>query len=289
MNIQDLIMFAVNASIMLMVLSLAFGTRPEDATYLLRHPRELARSLISMIVVMPVVVVLLWLIFPIHPAVAAALLSVAVAPVPPILPKKQLKAGGRASYAMGLLTASALLSIITVPFTIWLLGICFNINAHVPLSTILKIILSSVLLPLSVGMAIKYVVPAFAERLAQPAMLLANGLLVISFLPLLAHVWPTFVTLIGEGVLLAILAFTLAGLAAGHMLGGPDPDDRTSLALATASRHPAVSMAIIHTNGWYEKEAIAVTLMALVLSGIIALPYLHWRKKPPTYGAPKAV
>jgi BASS family bile acid:Na+ symporter len=52
------------------------------------------------------------------------------------------------------------------------------------------------------------------------------------------------ISLVGNGTILALGAFTLAGLAAGHLLGGPNRDDCTVLALATASRHPGVALAI---------------------------------------------
>jgi BASS family bile acid:Na+ symporter len=42
---------------------------------------------------------------------------------------------------------------------------------------------------------------------------------------------------------LIIAAVAAIGLAIGHWLGGPNPDDRTVLALSTASRHPAIALA----------------------------------------------
>lgn len=53
---------------------------------------------------------------------------------------------------------------------------------------------------------------------------------------------PALVSLIDSGTLAAITAFILAGLAAGHLLGGPKPENRTVLALATVSSHPAVAL-----------------------------------------------
>ena len=42
--------------------------------------------------------------------------------------------------------------------------------------------------------------------------------------------------------LLAFAAFTLAALATGHLLGGPDAGERTALAVACASRHIGLAL-----------------------------------------------
>ena len=68
------------------------------------------RSLASMLLVMPVLAVLMALSFDLTTAVEAALLAAALSPVPPILPNKQIKAGGESSYVVALLTTTALVS-----------------------------------------------------------------------------------------------------------------------------------------------------------------------------------
>jgi hypothetical protein len=50
------------------------------------------------------------------------------------------------------------------------------------------------------------------------------------------------------GLLIRSTVLIIAGMAVfgpivGHALGGPDPDNRTVLALSTTSRHPAIALA----------------------------------------------
>jgi hypothetical protein len=71
----------------------------------------------------------------------------------------------------------------------------------------------------------------------------------------------------------------VVGLAAGHLLGGPDAEDRTVLALSTASRRPAIAMAIAHTNFPEQTLAMAAVLLYLIVDAIVALPYLNWTKR----------
>jgi bile acid:Na+ symporter, BASS family len=72
----------------------------------------------------------------------------------------------------------------------------------------------------------------------------------------------------------------LIGLAAGHLLGGPDPGDRTVLALATCTRHPGIAMAIAALNFPEQKTAVmAMGLLHMIIGGIVAIPYTVWSKR----------
>ena len=103
-------------------------------------------------------------------------------------------------------------------------------------------------------------------------------LLVVAFVPVLIAQWRAIVALVGDFTLLATVAFVLVGLAVGHFLGGPDPDQRTVLALSTATRHPAVAMAIAHDA--HDKHAVlAAILLILLVGGIASVPYVQWRRR----------
>jgi BASS family bile acid:Na+ symporter len=68
------------------------------------------------------------------------------------------------------------------------------------------------------------------------------GLLVVASIPVLIMEWPTIRSLLGDGTVVAAVLLSALGLLVGHLLGGPDPENRTVLALATVSRHPGVAL-----------------------------------------------
>jgi bile acid:Na+ symporter, BASS family len=84
----------------------------------------------------------------------------------------------------------------------------------------------------------------------------------------------TVLALVTDGTILGLGGFALAGLIIGHVLGGPEPADRRVLALATASRHPAVAMAIAHTNFPDQRLAGAAVFLYVVLAAILCGLYL---------------
>ena len=102
-------------------------------------------------------------------------------------------------------------------------------------------------------------------------------LLALILVVLAARLSQAMIGLIGDGTLLAIVVVALIGIAVGHLLGGPDEDNRTVLALTTASRHPAVALAVAGFAG--QALAPAAVLLALVVTALAAVPYSAWRRR----------
>lgn len=288
MDPATLLMIAIKASILLTVLALGLEASWRDAVFLFRRPILLGKSLLSMNVLMPVLAAGLAARFDLPVPVKVALVALAISPVPPILPKKQLKAGGHESYAIGLLVAIAVLSIVIVPFMVSWFAAAFGRVAEISPLVVAKAIAASVLAPLAIGIVIREWRPAWAARIARPVGLVGTVLLFASALPLLWTAWPAIHALFGNGNVLLIAAMAASGLAIGHLLGGPDPDDRTVLALSTASRHPAVALAIGVAAGEESQKAMAAVLLYMLVAIIVSIPYVAWRKRS-TAHAPVSV
>jgi BASS family bile acid:Na+ symporter len=279
MDLATVISLALKTSILMTVFSLALNATMDDALYLFRRPSELVRSLLSMNVIMPLFASALAVAFNLHQAVEIALIALAVSPVPPILPKKELKVGGHASYAIGLLVVAGVLAIVFVPVAVGLLGRVFDRSAHISVATIAQLVLFTVLLPLAAGIAVRHFAPASADRIARPISLVAAVLLIASALPIVFTAWPAITSLIGNGTIIAIAAFVIFGLAVGHLLGGPEEEDRTVLALSTASRHPGIALAIASASFPGQKLVLGAVLLYLIVNAVVSLPYLNWRRR----------
>jgi bile acid:Na+ symporter, BASS family len=130
------------------------------------------------------------------------------------------------------------------------------------------------LVPLIFGIALHQLAPTFAERAAKPVAQVADVLLLIAVIPILIRVWPAVFSLVGNGTVLIMLVIAMLALASGHLLGGPDPDDRGVLALASSARHPGI--AIAHLNFPDQKLAPAAVILYLLVSAIVTAPYLKW-------------
>jgi BASS family bile acid:Na+ symporter len=279
MSPNAFILPAIKASLVLTVLGVGLHSTPSDAAYLFRHPRMLAKTIFSMNIVMPLLALWLAIVFSLEPPVKLALIALAVSPVPPFLPNKVTKSGGKPSYNIGLLTATSMLAIVIIPISIRLIGMLFSIPVRMPWQTVAKLVGATILVPLTVGIGVRQLAPSIANRIERPTTVIASALLVASFLPILFMAWPDIRLLIGDGTLAAIVAITLAGLAVGHLLGGPNHEDRVVLALSTASRHPAVAIAIATAALPSVQLVGAAVLLTLVVCAVISLPYSVWSRR----------
>ena len=279
MSLATLIPLVLKFSIMLMVFAIGLKATFADTLYLFRCPRKLLRALVSMFVVMPLFALLLDYTFQLNPPLKIALIALAVSPIPPFLPTKAMKAGGREDYTIGLLTATAVLSVVVIPLMMELVERISGVPLQMRARDVAALVLSSVLVPLLLGMGVRYLWSSFAERAAKPIATFAIVMLIVPCIPILFTSVRAVLALVGDGTLIALAAFALVGLIVGHLLGGPDPENRAVLALATSSRHPAVALAISHVNFPNQKLAGALVLVYLILSTILAAPYLNWAKK----------
>jgi bile acid:Na+ symporter, BASS family len=279
MSLAQLIPIALNVSMGLVVLALGLHAHPRDAAYLLLRPGLLLRSILSMNVIMVAFAALLVAVLRLQPFIEIAIVALALSPVPPFLPKSQTKAGGSTSYVVALLLGAAVGSIIIVPFGIHAIGRIYGLTTAVPLRTVVPIVAITVILPLVLGMIVNRAEPALAARLAGPVSKLGMALLVVAFLPLLIADLPLIVAVVGDGTLAILALFTLVGVGVGHLLGGPDADDRSVLALATGTRHPGVALAIAAMTFPQVKAVAAVVFWHLVVAVIVTVPYVKRRNR----------
>ena len=278
MSTQRLIFIGLAASALLNLFSIGLKASLQDATYLFRRPGELVRVLLAMNVLMPVFAVALISIFDFHPAVKIALVALSVSPIPPPLPAKMEKAGGTDSYVIGLHVAIGLLAIIFVPLAMQIIGLVRGVDLHMTIAPVAKVVFISVLIPLAVGIGVHKLAPALSERVAKPIAGISGIGVVVCIVAMWISAAPAMWSLIGNGTVIALLAFVLVGLAIGHLLGGPVPENRTSLAISTASRHPGVALLLAQANFPAEKLATAAVLLYLIVMAVGSIPYLVWTK-----------
>ena len=279
MTLQKLIPIVLQVSVLLTVFAIGLRASLQDATYMFRNPGKLVRALISMNVLMPLFAVVLISVFNLTPAVRIALVALSLSPIPPLLPNKLVKEGATDSYGIGMLVALALLAIIIVPIGLEIVEIVRQVPLGIKMSSIAKVVFITALLPLGIGILVHFFLPHLAERAAKPVSQIAGIALLLSFLAILIAAAPAIWTLVGNGTVIALAAFVLVGLAIGHLLGGPARENRKSLAISTASRHPGIALALAVANFPEEKLVLAAVLLYLLVNAVFSIPYFLWLKR----------
>jgi BASS family bile acid:Na+ symporter len=278
MDLKQLVILSLQVSIIATLLGFGLNTRATDLLALLRRPGLLARALLSVFVIMPIVAIALvqWFEFP--STVEVVMIALAISPVPPLLPQREGKAGGSVSFGLGLMAMLALVAIIAVPTIVAVLERVYARSFVMPSSAIAGIVLKAVLAPLALGMIIRATLPALADRLGRVAEIASRMLLPVAVLVLLlgtaTQIWQAAV----PSAIVALTLFTVAGLAIGHVLGGPDPDHSVVLALSTACRHPAIALTIATAN-FPDQRFAGTILLYLIVNAIVAIPYVTWLRR----------
>ncbi|HEY2024517.1 hypothetical protein [Paraburkholderia sp.] len=271
----ETLMVLLKVSIAVLIAGVGAGTSPSELTYLWRRPGLLLRSLTAMYLVVPAVAFGLVLIIPVEPGVKAAMLVLAVSAGAPLLPRR-LKNLNSQQYIFSLLITSSLVAIVAVPVWAAMLDAYFDATVELSLRTVVSDIAEAVLLPIMIGMAARAMFPSWSERLSDRVLMIAGVVLAASGVVLLVVHREHLVGLTLPGVL-ALAALMIFALFIGHLFGGPEPDNRSALAIACATRH--VGIALIVATEFVGAKTLVLVIAYFVTAFTVSSIYLTWRRR----------
>ena len=279
MDARQLIVLALQVSIIGTVFSFGLNTTHADFRYLFGRPSLLFRSLLAVLIITPLMAIVLVQVFEFQRAAEIALVALAISPLPPLLPRKESRVAGNASYGLALMALLALLSIVTLPISIKVLEqVVVGRPLNVPTAAIARMVSVAVLLPLLVGMTVRATLPAVAERIEPVITLVAKILLTLAAVALFAGLWRAILGAIGGGAIAGMVAFVVVALAIGDLLGQPEREHSIVLALSAASHHPAIALAIVSANVPNEQFAGTI-LLYLLVNLVFGGLYIAWRHR----------
>ena len=287
MDLKQIIILTLQISIVATVFGFGLRATLDDLLYVVRRPRLFARSLIAMLVVMPVIAIILARNFDFPRNVEIALVTLAISPAPPLLPNRERSAGALISYGLGLIVTIGLLSIVLVPLSMALIGWIFGVPLGVSPAAVAPVMLMMLVGPIALGVVVRRWRPDLAARIAGPITTVALVLLLIPSLLMLVAAAPIVWRLVGNGTVLALSLFVAIGLAVGHLFGGPDPEHAAVLALSTACRHPVLAMTIASSN-FPDERFGGVIVLYLLVNMILSIPYIVLQKRRVATAAPAA-
>jgi BASS family bile acid:Na+ symporter len=272
-----LLLTLLKASIAVLILSIGMSATIDDLTFLWRRPILLLKSTVAMYVVIPVVVVLMTRLLSLPPKTELALMVLAICAGAPLLPKKLIKFGGDPAFVFSLVATTSVFAVVTVPASLYLLENFIHIDSAMATPVqVAHVIFKSFLLPLGLGMAIRWALPERSERIGDLLMKIAGTAMALAGLVILA-VGLRLVVAVGLPTILAFGGFALAAIVIGHLFGGPDELNRTSMAVACASRHIGLALLIAaHAPG---RETLALVVAYLLASAIVSILYVRWMMK----------
>lgn len=246
----------------LMVVSLGYQTSPGDANLLIYRPLFFTRALLAIFVVVPGFALLVTRLLPNEPVIRFAIIGLAVSPVLPTLPLKQVKLGAERDYAVGLLVWASIGALVATPLWVRLASKTLNLDAAISVPEVAEIIALAVGPPLAFGMALRIGLGPNSLPIGNCARAVGSVLMTVRLAVALISTWPTIAKLLGNGAVALMAIIVALSLFAGNMLGRDQRKNQSALELATATRHPGAAMAIARSDfADQQHSAIAAVLL----------------------------
>jgi predicted Na+-dependent transporter len=277
---------AALVSLTLFTIMFALGVGLQlDAIAQLRHrPALVIRVLIGSCVLVPLVALVLMklpLSFALSKSARFGIALMAACPSAPLTLRKAGKTGGDRQLAAVLQACAAVAAIVSIPLLADLFRASFGIDGWDirPREVALQVGQAQVL-PLLAGLLLRRWKPEWVARLQGPLDKLANGLFLLLIVLVLIKAGPLLVPFVASnGLALGFMAVMVAAaLAIGFLLAGPEPRERTTVALVTSMRNPGLALLFATTYG-AEMPGLKLAVLAyLLVTVLLSIPFLRWQK-----------
>jgi predicted Na+-dependent transporter len=273
--VAETVLFLLKLSIAVLIACVGAGTSVSEIGYLWKRPGLMFRSLTAMYLLVPLVACCIVLAAPIDRGVKATLLTLAVSAGAPLLPRRLDKLDSH-PYIFSLLMMSSLVAIVAVPLWAAALSAYFDVAVDLSLRSVTANIGKTILLPILLGMGLRFAFPATSERWSNRVMSVAWIVLAVSGILLLILHRDHLAGLTWQGIG-ALVALMIAGLVIGQILGGPDPNDRAALAIACSARH--IGIALVVAAEFVGPRTLVLVVAYFVTSFAVAGVYFALRRR----------
>jgi BASS family bile acid:Na+ symporter len=278
--------FKITVGVIIPITSLATGLRAAlvDPFWLLKRPALLLRSLLAILILVPLGT-FLFLEGLRPPELVEAGLLVTIVSIgigPPAIFKQTRAAVADISYEIELNVILLLLAVVFIPTVVTVVGRYFHRELYLGASAVGKLVLTRSLIPLVIGIGVARLLPRVARPLGRIAGPLVQIVLLALIVVALAATWRGLFDLGARGWLLCAAVATGA-LAIGHLCGGREAAQRRVLATFSAMRFPGLALLIASVIP-AGKKVIPVVLAYTLCSAVCLAIYgalLNRRQRRP--------
>jgi BASS family bile acid:Na+ symporter len=267
--------FRIVAGIVIPLASLATGLRAVsvDPFWLLERRSLLLRSLLAILVLVPLGTIAFLLAIPASPLVKTGLTVsiLAIGIGPPAAFKRTRAVEANVAYEIELNVVLLILAIAFIPAAVALLGAYLHLPLRLNAARVAGLVLTRALIPLAVGVLVARLLP----RVATPLARIAGPVVQIALLLLVAvaavATWRGLLAL-GAQAWAICAAVALGTMVVGHLCGGPDPLQRRVLATFSSMRFPGLAL-LIASIAPLGKQVVPVVLAYAISSFVLVALY----------------
>jgi bile acid:Na+ symporter, BASS family len=277
MRVDAIINLVAAVALFFMMVAVGLGLSIWDLLKVARDWRLALRAGIANYLLVPAAAVGLLFLFQPEPMVAAGFLIAVICPGAPFAPVLTAIAKGTAATAVGVMAilagSSAIIAPLLLRFLLPLVAGRGDLTIN-PMKIITTLIMSQ-FLPLFLGLALHHAKPRLAERLQSPL----NRFSTLLNLGLVTLILVAQFKLLQQIRLSGYLGMSImvgATLFAGWLLGGPDSNQRKTMAITTSARNVGVALVIVASSFPGTPVVTAATAFALFQIIAVVLVAVAW-------------
>jgi len=166
---MDILLAFTSVTVFTLMLTIGVGQTFEQLTSLWRQRGVLLRSLLSVLVLVPAVVIVLLLVFDLPPAVVTGLAVLAAAPGAPLTTKRSQMAGADLTYVSPLQLTLALLAVVVTPLILAIFYPLFELTIErVTPFEVASQVVRVTFLPVVIGLLLQRFAPKLVAVIGKP-------------------------------------------------------------------------------------------------------------------------
>jgi len=198
------------------------------------------------------------------------LFLIAVAPGAPLMTRVVAKRGFDMELAASYQLWGAFLTPIMIPLLVAAAGWLYGRTIWVSPLKVLVVIAQQQFVPLLIGVALMYFVPAFSTKIRSPLNVIGNALLMVTLVVLLMKMGPAL-TEVSPWVIIAVLLLALGCIATSFAILVPATVGTKTLVVCNVNRHVGLALLLSGTYFGTQKALPAIAAYALAAQVMIWL------------------
>jgi BASS family bile acid:Na+ symporter len=275
--ILHIIKISLPASIFLCMFGLGLSVVWNQLAPFRKRRLLMLRSLAVVLLLVPLAVLVIILLLRPTPAVAIGLAILVACTAAPMQLVRVASKGVNLPYMVSLHLSLALLALLTVPITLFLFSLALGFQIEAGVLAVAKVVGMTVLAPVGIGILIRTVYPRVAEAIGLAVSKTGKIVLLISTLFVLVKVYRDLLKMdLWSYFTLAVVVGVSLGI--GHLLGPRDAEERTTLAMESASHGLGLALTIAQLH-FRAGQAMTVLVPYFVVFTVISAIYLQLRKR----------
>jgi predicted Na+-dependent transporter len=251
---------------------------PSECFAHVRSPSLLIRGLLSVLVIVPAIALAASFGFGLSLPEKVGVTLMAIAPGAPLALRRALGSGADAGFSPTLQIAVAILAVPAMPIWVLIGNAILGTHGIADALSVARQVFLAQLLPLGLGAVAKRAAPVlgawFGLLLGRAGAILliaalASIIVNVRYSILATHPWPVAVAAVT----------TIAALSLGHLIGGPFPQVRHSIAIAGAMRNVGLALLVATINR--VPPAVEVVILGYAITAIIIVTAYILLRDPP--------